>query len=269
MNSLAAYNDYRDYLRQEWINRHSRNHHYSLRAFARDLDLGPGRLSNLMNGKAGLSKKAAQEISQKLGLNPLECDFFITLVEKTARGMKVRKNASERLDQMLTQFSQSELSQDHFKMISDWYHLAILQLLKMKRYRDDLKWIAETLNLQVTEVTEAMNRLERLGLVTQEGGVRKVSFKNVRGPDSEVSSDAVKQFHEQMLNKALSAIFLKTPETRDLNAIVFPCSRDKLPEIREKIREFSTSIAKTYSNVDGDEVFNLSSQLFGLTQNLT
>ena len=59
--------DYRLLLKSELASRTNQNPNYSLRAFARDLDLAPSRLSEVLNGKQGLSTQAAEKIAKTLG----------------------------------------------------------------------------------------------------------------------------------------------------------------------------------------------------------
>ena len=84
--------DYRDLLASEYEERCRRNSHYSLRAFARDLNLGAPRLSDVLNYKSGLSKEASAKIAERLGYNEEEKSFFCTLVESQhARSRAQRK----------------------------------------------------------------------------------------------------------------------------------------------------------------------------------
>ncbi len=66
--NLAKYGDYRDVLKAELIQRRAHSIHYSLRSFAKDLDISPSQLSRVLNGERGFSKTSAQKISRTLNL---------------------------------------------------------------------------------------------------------------------------------------------------------------------------------------------------------
>lgn len=51
---------------------------YSLRAFARDLKISPQLLSNVINGKRGLSADLAVRVAKTLGLSEFEKTVFTT-----------------------------------------------------------------------------------------------------------------------------------------------------------------------------------------------
>lgn len=67
---------YRDYLIEAFEQRKEKNSAYSLRAFARDLEILPATLSQILNKKKGLSIQCAKHICKKLNLKQGEKVFF-------------------------------------------------------------------------------------------------------------------------------------------------------------------------------------------------
>src|SRR5688572_11232264 len=90
--------DYREIMRQELARRIKQNPRYSQGAFARDLDLTAGRLSEILNGKQGLSSKAGEDIGKALRLNDEERQYFLDLITLAhGRSRVLRENARIRL----------------------------------------------------------------------------------------------------------------------------------------------------------------------------
>lgn len=54
---------------KELERRRERNSHYSLRAYARDLETDPSYLSKIMNGRRRISRNLAAKIAKKLGVS--------------------------------------------------------------------------------------------------------------------------------------------------------------------------------------------------------
>lgn len=71
---------YLNLLINEFNTRKNQNPSYSLRAFARDLDMSAPRLSQVLNKKQGLSVEAAKEVAQKLKCSELEKIWFCNSV---------------------------------------------------------------------------------------------------------------------------------------------------------------------------------------------
>ena len=66
MSDAVKLEELRVLLEQELARRQSRNLRYSLRAFARDLQLSPAFLCQVLSAKRGLSAKSADRISNTL-----------------------------------------------------------------------------------------------------------------------------------------------------------------------------------------------------------
>ena len=66
---MEAKQIYQKYLKDEFERRKQRNSSYSLRAYARDLELPSSKLSQYLTGDCGISGKKAGEIARKLVLS--------------------------------------------------------------------------------------------------------------------------------------------------------------------------------------------------------
>ena len=72
--------EYRAILVRELESRVKRNNRYSLRAFARSLQVDPSDLSRILGGKGRVSPKMAQRLVKELGLEPKDAQSFIESV---------------------------------------------------------------------------------------------------------------------------------------------------------------------------------------------
>ncbi len=81
MADLDAY--YRQLLVSEFEKRKTRNPRYSLRAFARTLNLDNGFLSKLLSGKTMLSIDLADQLTKRLQLSKEErSEFIVSAIEE-------------------------------------------------------------------------------------------------------------------------------------------------------------------------------------------
>src|SRR5580698_47302 len=122
---------YRHAIQEELTRRCEKNPRYSLRSFAKALGFNSAVISQVLSGKRIPSPKTAKRIVEGLGLPPeREHDFFSSLSEvQKARGLQrmspIYKKLSAR--DISLQGPPVDLSIDTFKIISDWYHYAILE----------------------------------------------------------------------------------------------------------------------------------------------
>jgi uncharacterized protein (TIGR02147 family) len=161
-----------------------------------------------------------------------------------------------------------DLDGDVFSFISDWHHFAILSLRHTKNFNSDLGWMASRLKLEPRVVRDALDRLERLGLV-----VRDPHSEDWRPTDSQLTtgkdipSEAIRRFHHQCLTRA-SASLAEVPVTaRDITSITMAIDPAKLSIAKEMIRHFRRQLAELLEDEESHrtEVYQLNIQLMPLT----
>ena len=128
---------YQSILMNELQNRRQKNQRFSMRAFARILDMSPAHLSCLINGKKNLTPKQAKKIVEKLNLSDSENQALI----QDVAGLRTKSFQIPELQ---------ILSDDEFKLISDWYHIAILHLSQLPN-RAHARWISDQLGIDPAE----------------------------------------------------------------------------------------------------------------------
>lgn len=260
--------DYRFVLREELSARCEKNARYSLRAFARDLDMASSRLSEVLNGRYGLSQGAAQKIAKQIGWNDSETAMFCDLVESEhARAAKKRTDARSRV--LSRSRTYQRLTSDSFQVISDWYHYAILELTLVRDFKSNSRWIARRLGINESIVVAAVDRLKRLGLLEEKNGVLRAAEDFTASPDG-IPSDALKKFHRQLLEKAIAAIAVQSVDERDFSHLVLAVNRDQIQNAKEEIRNFVGKFNSRFGRATKkDDVYCLGTTFFKLQEKST
>lgn len=256
---------YREILKNEFEQRNLKNSRYSLRSFARDLGLSPSRLSEVLNGRYGLSRKASEQIADRLSFSKTEKERFCDLVDVDHARSKTKKElARSRLKKSVLKYKTMEL--DAFKIISDWHHLAILELTYLDEFTNDIKWISKTLGISPTAVETAIERLKKVGLLKEKAG-KLTSTEDFSSIGEDKPSHAIKNFHKQVMERALSALFVQNFEERDFSSVVMAIHQSKLPQAKELIRKFKKEFGELVTNsVSKDSVYCLGVQFFNLAK---
>lgn len=200
----------------ELKSRQQKNSKYTLRAFARDLNLSPAYLSQIIQGKKMISLHRVQDISQKLNLSDNEYQKFL---ETVAKENGIKSNARSILAPLLNQnismtdiFEDSQkIEMDQIECLKTWYHIAILELTTCENFKSDIKWISKKLKIPQVEVCDAIERLLRLGLLKEDQNKwiktnKKLSISTTK------SLSAVREFHKQTSNKAIECMNRNTTE---------------------------------------------------------
>lgn len=242
--------DFREYLRNELQRRQKTNPSYSLRAFARQLKMQSSFLSKILRGERKITPAFVARVSERLGLseeNLAEFQASATLMSRCHP------------NKTFTQFK--FLPEDVFTAISHWYHYAIVELTKTEGFRYDIDWMAAQLKLTAEQVSDAIARLVRLGLLEVTAGqtLRSTgSFSNAI--DKNLVTKAQRNLQAEILSKGIQALE-NTPVTeRDQSSITVACASSLLPEVKERIKVFRRELGGFLShNVrTADKVYHLS-----------
>ncbi|MGZ3653579.1 MAG: TIGR02147 family protein, partial [Bdellovibrionota bacterium] len=186
----------------EYLERKGKNARYSERAFAKSAGLSAGFLKLLFQGKRALSPEKAREVANRLGWSELEATEFLATVQ---REKLTRKGKPQPPHQTIECFAE----------ISDWYHFAIVEILKTKR-RISVEEIVRRLGISSTEAQFSLRALARAGLIRLDQG-SPVAIENYVVPA--MSTSAIRKFHSQMLTKARDAIEGQPVSKRELRSL--------------------------------------------------
>ncbi len=269
---ILDYTDYRKILNFEFEKRQRFNSSYSLRAFARDLSISPSRVSEILNGKQGLSVISAKKIAKQLQYNKFETDYFVDLVLKIHGRSKLEKDTARIRLSRFNSTTERQMAIDVFEVISRWEHFAILEVIQLKNAKSNSAWIATKLNLSRDYVDECLKRLLKVGLL------KKIDNKLKRIDDSlfvwpsDISRDSIKDYHKNVLYKSLEALYTVSLERREFSSVVMPISRTSIPEAKKMIKDFTMKLNQFISEEKNyDDVYYFSSQFFPVTnsQNTT
>ena len=266
-------------IEQFYLERKNNNSSYSLTAFALALGLSPSQLSRILSGKRNLSPHQASRIAAALNLsNGASTSFVRNAILKAPKGSKVSKATRAMASREITKvkntaqstdFPLTQYSVERFRVISQWYHSAILNLTFVKGFNPAPEWIAKRLGISVIEAKNAISRLLNLGLLET---CQKKGLKKGKGSlyiKTERSEPEMRRFHTEMIDKAKTALEKTSDEdflNRFINSITFPCDFKSIPEIRTLIIDFEKSILELIQNVPHEEVYQLNCQLFPLTK---
>lgn len=239
----------RQILQNELNRRQSANPRYSLRAYARDLGIGVSCISEVLSGKRRLSPKNIVKVLNLLKLSKAEKDGFFESLQ----------GGRNRLEE-----SYMNLFEDEFRLISDWYYLAILSLARMRTNRAEPAWIARRLNISATEAEDALQRLVRLGFIRVENG-SMVRLARAVSTTLDIPSAAIRNYHKQTLALAAQSLDTVPVELRDICSVTMPASRKNIRKVKALLLKTRKKVATMLEDPQASDVYTLTIQLFPLT----
>lgn len=240
-------NDYRNLLIEHFEAAKIRRKNYSLRAFARDLDLSPAQLSRLLRAKQHLSLSSARKIAEKLFSSPLEIERWLNSVEAAvAPSADLRERAAKRAKSQYSPQTALMIEADQFQVLADWFHFAILEAITLKPQPRNPRQISKLLGISPKEAEIATERLLRLGLITSTPEGYSRTHRHFDVSAGVEPSQAIQRHHHQMLSLAQNALKSQplsdryfVGQTLALTPTLVEQARDLIQDLERKLQQLS------------------------------
>lgn len=244
--------DFRDHLAEELALRETKNRRYSLRAFARDLGADYSHLSKVLLGKRSLTAKTIHRWGVRLQLPADRIQRFAVRADSLKKGT-------------LDPYVPIEL--DRFRLMSSWYCLAIMEIIHLDDFVPSTAWIARKLGIRTDQADEAVQRLQRLGLLKIDARGRWETPPSANTLQPPLKDLAYRQLQKEILEKAMQALEATPLEERDQTAMTLCVDASRLPEARRRITKFRRGLTRFLETGKRKErVYQLSISLFPLTK---
>ena len=221
--------------------------------------MDPSLLSKVLRGRAPLSPKAAVRAVQIMDLEPQASRLFIDSVGDEGKMNRVGKFLPEAAAPRETEV---EIDEERFRIISDWYHYAILELTFVPEFRNDPAWIARRLGISPAEVELAVQRLLKLGLLNEVNGKLKKTDATVTTKNRALSTPALRKLQRQVLQMALHSLENDPIQERSHTSMTMTINPDKIELARSLISEFNRHLSLALGSGKKKRVYHLGISLY-------
>ncbi len=257
---------YQTCLKDELSRRLQKNPRYSLRSFARSLQVDPASLSRILLNQKVPTPELSQKILKNISLSPAEQKQFLQSMAKAYEDHGVQRKKPEIkkiLSDLNSHVPTHDFSADLFRVISDWYHYAILQLIQTEGSQMDAKWMARELNLQEIEVKLALSRLQELNLLEEKNGKWVRIPRSLVLEDKAITTPALRKRVKQVTEKSVSSLENDSIELRNHSTLTMAIDPAKIPLAKKMIEAFTLELANALQTKK-KKVYELQINLFPL-----
>lgn len=234
----------------------NKNSSFSLRAFARLLEVSPASLSEFLNGKRVLSPKMVMKLADKLCLDPEEFSVLNDKLNRDKKGVSHEHRSDRKIIQ---------LQNDQYYLISDWIYYGIKNLAKTKDFQSDSKWIAKRLKSTHKKVSDALERLLRLGILKYNNEGKLVHCEIDLKTSDDIPNTSIKKRHAENLEAAKESLYVDDVMVRDFSCATLAIDPKRLPQAKKMIREFQDQLFDFLEGDEPTEVYEVCMQLFPRT----
>lgn len=254
-NTFAPENDpaasLRNSLQREFIRRCKKNPSYSLRAYAQYLEIDQSFLSKLLNGRRKITAAMEEKFAEKLGHSPA----------KQSKNSSVKNKSTGHFVNLL---------EDEYETIASWHHFAILELMKTKGFKPDVRKVAQELGLHTEGVRDAVARLARLGFIKVTEKRWVLVSKNHTWTNSATTSAARRKLQIELNQKSLEALENIPFSIRENGSLTIAIDSRRLPEFKEKINQALKDLSDCFQpdQKSLDSVYQVTLSLFPLSKTI-
>lgn len=252
--SLFELSDFRPYL-QSWAKTRGRG---EFRRISIALNMHTTLVSQILNSKKCFTEEQASQLCVYMGLNTLETDYFVKLIQYERAGSEnLRKLYRRHLTQIQQQASEvksrvpesKELSnQDRAIFYSTWRYSLIRLLTGIAQFQTTEE-ISIRLNLPVSKVQEILDFLVSRGLCAEENGKYKRTERNTH---IEASSPLSIRHHQNWRAKSLQLLEQMNAEDLAFTAPVSLAQKD-IQKVRSILLDTISEISKLVEKSSSEE----------------
>lgn len=258
-------NDFLKYLQKEFATRQENNSSYSLRAFARDLGIEPSLLSKILREKISVTDRMFERLASVL---PLTSEEFSIFEKQIAENMENRQ---------IVNIEVKQIDSDKFVKLGDWYNLALPEMMALKDYKSDTRWMGEKIGLPLEKIEESIELLLDLGLIAfDDAGNLMADKRYERGifrmvtENRELYKKVMLERTKQIMQKYIEYMDAPSEERNKAIQSYLTIAMDEslIEEIQEDVRKFiSTLVSKIdKKSKSKGRVYELSLSLFPITK---
>lgn len=242
---------------------------FSLRQLAQKSDVSVSYLTMILKKERPLTNKFFNKIAPNLSLTQLELKTLERLLGVIRSKSAEEKSKALRHLQNLRSYRQSNPAEwEVHKYLSNWFHLAIREMVQLEDFKNDLSWIQERLieKLPQNEISRAIELLLELHLLDNDDGKLSISKRTLQCHD-DVFRISLGNFHAEMLKLAAKSISKTSREKRLILGSTIGLPKEKIPELFSMIQEFQRKMEKwsePFQNID--EIYHIEMATFPLTK---
>lgn len=269
--SVFEYRDYRVFLKDWYRTAKQSRGSYSYRTFAKKAGFHSSNFMMLViQGKRNLTEESLKKFLVGMNLNKQEQEFFRNLVFCNQSETHEDKIFYYQRLVLSKKFSQLKpIERQQYEYYSTWYHPVVRELVVSRGFDGTAEWISKRLSPSVTpaQISKSIELLEALGFIQKTGqnGWRQSSTIISTGP--EIESVVVHNYHKSLLDLSKEVMGRLSTKYCDVSALTLGVKKERLSELRAKVREFRQEVLKMVSDdIEPEEVIQLNVQLFPVTK---
>lgn len=268
--NITQFTDYRSFLLAHAQDMKTSRKNWSYGSWAQSLGLkATSSITKIINGEREPGPQITEQLISYFKFTHKQAQYFRDLVKlhKIKHDPRLSVLLMEKMGKEHPDAQVRIMDDKSFSVISNWYYLALREFCRMHDFKEDPEWIAESFLFKITarDVSNAIKVMLDLGLLKRNSKGFLFLAEGRLDTTNDVASEALKRYHEQMLENAKLALRRVAVHEREITSTSLVMSSTNMEAAKELIRDFKLKFEKLMEEDTGDQVMQLQIQLFPLT----
>ena len=273
MLQVKHYTDYKSFLSSYVEVKRKASKSWTLGVWTQQLDLkSTSSISKVLSGQRLPGKDITNKLVQHFKFSKSDEDYFRGLIRlhKVKDDPQLAVAVLEKLGKEHPTGSVTILDDSGFQVISNWYSLAVREVVRMGISFKNLKLVTKFFNfgVSVNELSTCLKSLKGAGLLKENQDGEFLVTSDRLHTQNDYSNEAVKKYHEKTLGIAQKAIREIPIEMREFQGTTLNIDQKNFLAAQEMLRDFREKFVKTFEETSGDQIYQLQLQFFPLTKKI-
>ena len=272
MKAIFTYANYRDYLRDFYLERKSSRPSFSYRHIAASAGINSsGFYPQVIQGKRNLTGTTITKTCVALELTPQESEFFRTLVQfNQAKTLKKKNRLFASLVKLRNEKNIEIVTEQGYDIFSQWYHGAVRERAVCRDFKNDFRKLGRMLVPAITEkqARESVELLLRLGFLKKtDGPYAYAQSAPIIATGQDIKAHQVITYQVMMLKLAIEAFDRFGPNDRLFtSSTTLRVSKVTYELLKRKNREHRQELLNiAEADKHADQVYQLNINMFPLS----
>lgn len=218
----------KDFLQQVFDLKRKVNSRYSLRSFAKFLNISPSMLSQILSGKYSITPKTESLILRKLSSN----ENYKVFVEKYVS----ENDITQQLQPYL-------FSKQDFESIQKWYFPIVLNYMTLVAPQSCIAELCKLIHISDDEFHRLMKLLVDSKLVTWKNNRWNVNYENMSSLGIKNTTQGLIDIQKNFCEFSKEQILINNFDRRDNSVMVIKTKTSDLSYAKEEILKFRRKLA--------------------------
>jgi uncharacterized protein (TIGR02147 family) len=270
--SIYDYTEYRKYLK-DLIGVHKKTiKSLTVSGLARkSQNISKAYLSLVMNGQRNLSSKSAEAVGKGLGLKPKELFYFESLVKfNQSKSISEKANLIDQIIAIRPPQKRQMLNMTQYSVLENWHCLIIKELIQLKDFQEDAKWISQKLKRHINEgeAKIALKKLIDSGLVERHPSGQLMSSNHSLNTPDDLKSMSIQRYHASCFELSRKILAEEDVSNREFASVNKLLTQSQFALVKEKIKRFRDELSEITDHYQDDprSVYQINIQFFNLSK---